>query len=385
MARHLITLEASGQSFPCDAGDTVLRAALRAGIAFPYECNSGGCGSCQFERVSGDLEELWPQAPGLTPRARERGRQLACQTVPRGDCTLRVRLKPDCQPSLRPTRRRATLVSRTRLTADMAEFSFRAGGPADFLPGQYAWLTLGDSPHALQQNPFSMASAPTDPRRVEFIAKQVGDFTESLPEVAPGQPAWDHAQLWGDDRQVERPATSHISIVDAAGNVLSMTTTIESGFGSRLFVRGFLLNNELTDFSFRSHDGGWPIANRVEPGKRPRSSMAPTIVLRDGAPVLAIGSPGGATIIGYTVQAIIAHLDWGLDVQEAVSMPHLVNSFGTYALEAESWAAGMAGELEALGYRTNVTTLNSGLHAIGIGERLQGGADPRREGIALGE
>lgn len=208
---------------------------------------------------------------------------------------------------------------------------------------------------------------------------------DALPEVAPGQPAWDHAQLWGDDRQVERPATSHISIVDAAGNVLSMTTTIESGFGSRLFVRGFLLNNELTDFSFRSHDGGWPIANRVEPGKRPRSSMAPTIVLRDGAPVLAIGSPGGATIIGYTVQAIIAHLDWGLDVQEAVSMPHLVNSFGTYALEAESWAAGMAGELEALGYRTNVTTLNSGLHAIGIGERLQGGADPRREGIALGE
>lgn len=208
---------------------------------------------------------------------------------------------------------------------------------------------------------------------------------DALPEVSPGQPDWDHAQLWGDDRQIERPATSHISIVDAAGNVLSMTSTIESGFGSRLFVRGFLLNNELTDFSFRSHDGDRPIANRVEPGKRPRSSMAPTIVLRDGAPVLAIGSPGGATIIGYTTQAIIAHLDWGMNVQEAVSMPHLVNSFGTYALEADSWAAEMAGELEALGFRTNVTALNSGLHAIGIGDRLQGGADQRREGIALGE
>lgn len=207
----------------------------------------------------------------------------------------------------------------------------------------------------------------------------------ALPEVAPGQPDWDHARLWGDDRQVERPATSHISIVDAAGNVLSMTTTIESGFGSRLFVRGFLLNNELTDFSFRSHDGGWPIANRVEPGKRPRSSMAPTIVLRDGVPILAIGSPGGATIIGYTVQAIIAHLDWEMDVQQVVSMPHLVNSFGTYALEEGSWAADLAGELEALGYQTNVTTLNSGLHAIAMGERLRGGADPRREGIALGE
>ena len=208
---------------------------------------------------------------------------------------------------------------------------------------------------------------------------------DALPEVAPGQPEWDHAQLWGDDRQVERPATSHISIVDAAGNVLSMTTTIESGFGSRLFVRGFLLNNELTDFSFRSHEGGWPVANRVEPGKRPRSSMAPTIVLRDGAPVLAIGSPGGATIIGYTAQAIIAHLDWEMDVQEVVSMPHLVNSFGSYTLEEGTWAADMAGELEALGYTTNVTALNSGLQAIAIGERLQGGADPRREGIALGE
>lgn len=208
---------------------------------------------------------------------------------------------------------------------------------------------------------------------------------DALPEVTPGQPEWDHAQLWGDDLQQERPATSHISIVDAAGNVLSMTTTIESGFGSRLFVRGFLLNNELTDFSFRTHVDGWPIANAVAPGKRPRSSMAPSIVLRDGRPVLAIGSPGGATIIGYTAQAIIAHLDWGMDVQEAVSMPHLVNSFGTYALEADTWATDMAGELEAMGYRTDVTVLNSGLQAIAIGERLQGGADPRREGIALGD
>ncbi len=108
-----------------------------------------------------------------------------------------------------------------------------------------------------------------------------------------GAPEWDHALLWAPDTDPERPATSHISIVDADGNALSMTTTIESGFGARLFVRGFLLNNELTDFSFRSHEGGWPIANRVEPGKRPRSSMAPTVVLRDGAPVLVTGSPGG--------------------------------------------------------------------------------------------
>ncbi len=208
---------------------------------------------------------------------------------------------------------------------------------------------------------------------------------DALPEVSAGQPEWDHAQLWGDDMREERPATSHISIVDADGNVLSMTTTIESGFGSRIFVRGFLLNNELTDFSFRSHADGWPIANRVEPGKRPRSSMSPTIVRREGAPILSIGSPGGATIIGFTAQAIIAHLDWGMDVQEAVSMPHLVNSFGTYQIEAETWAEDLDTPLSDLGFQTNVTALTSGLHAISIGDRLLGGADPRREGIALGE
>ena len=208
---------------------------------------------------------------------------------------------------------------------------------------------------------------------------------DALPEVSAGAPEWDHAFLWGDDLRDERPGTSHISIVDADGNVLSMTTTIEGAFGSRIFVRGLLLNNELTDFSFRTHANGWPIANRVEPGKRPRSSMSPTIVLRDGAPVLAIGSPGGATIIGFTAQAIIAHLDWGMDVQEAVSMPHLVNSFGTYQIEAETWAEDLTEPLSRLGFQTNVTAMTSGLHAISLGEGLRGGADPRREGIALGE
>jgi gamma-glutamyltranspeptidase / glutathione hydrolase len=208
---------------------------------------------------------------------------------------------------------------------------------------------------------------------------------DALPEVAPGTPEWDHAGLWGDDVSVEMPSTSHISIVDAAGNALSMTTTIESGFGSRLFVRGFLLNNELTDFSFSTHADGWPIANRVEPGKRPRSSMAPTIVLRDGAPVLVVGSPGGATIIGYVAQAIIAHLDWGMDVQQAVAMPHLVNSFGTFNIEEGTTAEALQAPLEELGFETSIGALTSGLHAISLGETLLGGADPRREGIALGE
>jgi len=211
------------------------------------------------------------------------------------------------------------------------------------------------------------------------------DTDRALEEVAPGAPEWDHAMLWGDDDAIELPSTSHISIVDADGNALSMTTTIENGFGSRLFVRGFLLNNELTDFSFSTHDKGVPIANRVEPGKRPRSSMSPTIVTKDGKPVLVIGSPGGSRIIGYVAGAIIAHLDWGMDVQQAVSAPHLVNRFGTYDIEEGTSAEALAAPLADLGFSTKVQELNSGLHAIALGPTLTGGADPRREGIALGQ
>lgn len=218
--------------------------------------------------------------------------------------------------------------------------------------------------------------------RAELLA---GD--DALPEVAPGNPAWDHAMLLADDESIELPSTSHISIVDQFGNALSMTTTIENGFGSRLMAPGgFLLNNELTDFSFRTHSDGVPIANRVEPGKRPRSSMSPTIVMQAGEPVLVIGSPGGSRIIGYVAQTIIAHLDWDMDVQSAISMPHLVNRFGTYDLEEGTDAEGFADALTEMGYEVNVRGLTSGLHAIAISEYgLFGGADPRREGIALGE
>ena len=208
---------------------------------------------------------------------------------------------------------------------------------------------------------------------------------DALPEVAPGSPTFDHALNWADDMAIELPSTSHISIVDGMGNVASMTTTIENGFGSRLMVRGFLLNNELTDFSFRSHVDGVPIANRVEPGKRPRSSMAPTIVMKDGKPVLAVGSPGGSRIIGYVAGAIIAHIDWGLDVQQAANLPHAVNRFGTYDLEEGTDMAVSVDALENLGYKTATRALTSGLHMIAIGDGLSGGADPRREGIALGQ
>ncbi len=210
------------------------------------------------------------------------------------------------------------------------------------------------------------------------------DRDTALPGVTPGAPAFDHAMNLADDASIELPSTSHISIVDSYGNVLAMTTTVENAFGSRLMVQGFLLNNELTDFSFRSHRDGVPIANRVEPGKRPRSSMSPTIVMRGGRPVLAIGSPGGSRIIGYVATAIIAWIDWGMNVQQAVALPHAVNRFGKFDLEKATPATGLRDRLQAMGYEVTVRGLNSGLHAIAIGDDLQGGADPRREGVALG-
>ncbi|MFK7854807.1 MAG: gamma-glutamyltransferase [Granulosicoccus sp.] len=212
------------------------------------------------------------------------------------------------------------------------------------------------------------------------------DGDMALESVSAGEPEWDHAMLLADDESIEFKSTSHFSIVDASGNVVSITTTIENGFGSRLMSGGFLLNNELTDFSFATHNNGIPIANRVEPGKRPRSSMSPTIVMKEGKPYMVIGSPGGSRIIGYVAKTIIAHLDWGMDIQEAISMPHAVNRFGTFDLEEGTGATAMQNELENLGYKVNIRGLNSGLHGIIIDEgKLMGGADPRREGVAVGQ
>lgn len=205
-------------------------------------------------------------------------------------------------------------------------------------------------------------------------------------EVKPGEPPFDHSLLFAPDNSIELPSTSHFSIVDKDGNVVSMTTTIESGFGSRLMVNGFLLNNELTDFSFVPEVDGKPVANAIEPGKRPRSSMAPTIIMKDGKPVLAIGSPGGSRIIPYVAKTIIAWVDWEMDIQRAIDLPHLVNRFGKYDLEEGTAAEKFAKPLEKFGYEVEIRGLNSGLHGIEITEEgLEGGADPRREGIPVGE
>ena len=208
----------------------------------------------------------------------------------------------------------------------------------------------------------------------------------ALTETSAGSPPWSHANNYALDEAIELPSTSHFSIVDKDRNVVSITTTIENGFGSRLMVGGFLLNNELTDFSFRSHVDGVPIANRIEPGKRPRSSMAPTIVMEDNKPYMAIGSPGGSQIIGYVAKTLVAHLDWGLNLQQAIDLPNMNNRFGAFEIEKDTTAEAWVPKLEKLGFKVQVKALNSGVQAIKLrGDSLVGAADPRREGKVVAQ
>ena len=204
----------------------------------------------------------------------------------------------------------------------------------------------------------------------------------------PGDPPFKTGRfLDGVHRDV--PATSHISIVDRFGNAVSMTTTIESAFGSGRMVRGFMLNNELTDFSFAAGPPEQPVANRVEPGKRPRSSMAPTIVFdEDGKVRYVLGSPGGSSIISYVAQSVVALIDWGLDPQQVAALPHFQNNNGkapATLLEAGTSVTDLAAELVRMGHGVTVTDLTSGLSIIAVEEgRLLGGADIRRENLAVG-
>ena len=206
-------------------------------------------------------------------------------------------------------------------------------------------------------------------------------------KAEPGAAPEKHALLRGDGAALDLPSTSHLSIVDAEGNAISMTTTIENEFGSRLMVDGFLLNNELTDFSFRPEVDGKLVANRVEPGKRPRSTMSPTLVFGpNGRLLLVIGSPGGPEIANYVALTLIAVLDWGMDIQSAVDLPHLGNRNANTEIEAGPGAEALAAALRARGHTVTIRELNSGLHGVMRTKRgLEGGADSRREGVALGD
>jgi gamma-glutamyltranspeptidase/glutathione hydrolase len=185
---------------------------------------------------------------------------------------------------------------------------------------------------------------------------------------------------------MELPNTSHVSIVDKDGNAVSMTTSIEFMFGSGIMVEGFLLNNQLTDFSFSPTKDRFPVPNRVEPGKRPRSAMSPTMVFdNEGNLELVVGSPGGSRIVSYVAQTIIGVVDFGLDIQQAINLPKITNRNDYTALEKGTPIASLESALKALGHKVKVVDLNSGLHGIQFKSgKLIGGADPRREGIAVG-
>lgn len=177
-------------------------------------------------------------------------------------------------------------------------------------------------------------------------------------------------------------STSHISVVDAEGNAVAMTTSIEASFGARIVTAGFVLNNQLTDFAFAPEIGGRPVNNRPGPGKRPRSSMAPTLVFgQDGSLKLALGSPGGPRIIGYVAQTLVGVLDWRLDIQSAIDLPRVVNRNGPTELEQAPGTEALHQALEQRGHSVQIRELESGLHGIQRnGPVLMGGADPRREG-----
>ena len=222
----------------------------------------------------------------------------------------------------------------------------------------------------------------------DYLASRAAliDPERAMGPAQAGAPPEEHGRRLAPDAKEKDHGTSHFVAVDAEGNMVSATSSIETGFGSRLMVGGFLLNNQLTDFGFSPERDGRPVANRVEGGKRPRSSMAPTVVLKDGRPVLLIGSPGGSRIIGYVAANIIRILDWGMHPARALERGHVINRNGATDLEAGTEAEALAKSLESLGHEVRVRDLNSGLHVIAIEEgRLIGAADPRREGVALGE
>jgi gamma-glutamyltranspeptidase / glutathione hydrolase len=214
------------------------------------------------------------------------------------------------------------------------------------------------------------------------------DPLRAMGKAEPGLPPGVARQSFGRDETKERSGTSQISIIDGAGNAVSMTTTIEGAFGSHNWAAGFLLNNELTDFSFRPTDAeGRPIANAVGPGKRPRSSMAPTIVFdKDGEVFAVLGSPGGSRIILYVIKSLIALIDWGMDAQSAADLLNFGSRGGDFEIELAGPAVWKALRLKPFGHTIAPSLMNSGTHiVVRRGDRLEGGADFRREGVALGD
>ena len=229
-----------------------------------------------------------------------------------------------------------------------------------------------------------------DPAYLADRAALIGD--RSMGTAKPGTPPGIQV-AYAPDRSPLRISTSQVVAVDDEGGAVSMTTTVESAFGSHLMVQGFLLNNQMTDFSFIPEENGQKVANRVEPGKRPRSSMAPTLIFdrQSGEFLATIGSPGGSQIIEYVAKSTIGLLDWNLDPQTAISLPNFGSRNGPTELEQGQFSPALIQALKDKGHSVNEIDMTSGTQAIvrvkdAQGKTsLAGGADPRREGAALGD
>ena len=229
-----------------------------------------------------------------------------------------------------------------------------------------------------------------DPSYLASRAALIGE--RSMGTAEPGTPPGIQV-AYAPDRSPLRISTSQVVAVDDEGGAVSMTTTIESAFGSHLMVQGFLLNNEMTDFSFIPEENGQKVANRVEPGKRPRSSMAPTLIFdrQSGEFLATIGSPGGSQIIEYVAKSTIGLLDWNLDAQQAINLPNFGSRNGPTELERGQFSPALIQALKAKGHEVNEIDMTSGTQAIVRTKDAQGktsltgGADPRREGEALGD
>jgi gamma-glutamyltranspeptidase / glutathione hydrolase len=256
--------------------------------------------------------------------------------------------------------------------ADRAQY---LGDPDFVTPPSGRWVSLLDDGYLKQ--------------RAALIGAQ------SMNSAKPGTPSG-AAMAYAAQPEQREHGTSHISVVDAQGNAVAMTTTIEDVFGARLMsdggtgkAGGFLLNNELTDFSMQPADAeGKPIANRVQPGKRPRSSMSPMLVFdkRDGKLLMSLGSPGGAAIIHFTAKTLVGTLDWGLDAQRAIDLPNFGSFNGPTVVEKGRFPAATLDALRARGHTVNEIDMTSGLQAIQrTPSGWYGGADPRREGVVMGD